>query len=138
MDLCPVKSLIPVEVKVSMTVVFTWPICVAVRPPIWVEVSEPRASMVVAVTPPIWVEVKSPRRSSPLSAEMLVALRLLTWVVVRPASAVELRPPSVVELRLLRSVAVRRWSCVAAEPADLGRGEGVDDPSCSAGRSGWR
>ena len=48
-ELGAVEAAIWVEVKVSMTVVFTWPIWVAVRPPIWVEVSEPSASMVVAV-----------------------------------------------------------------------------------------
>ena len=69
--------------------------------------------MVVAVTPAIWVVVKSLMRSSapPLRAEMVVALRLLTWVVVRPARAAALSPPRVVELRLLRSVAVRACSC---------------------------
>ena len=64
MDLGGVEAVDSVELNVLISVVLSWPTWVALRPPIWVEVSEPNASMVVAVKPPIWVEVKSPRRSS--------------------------------------------------------------------------
>ena len=79
----------------------SWPTWVALRLPIWVEVSAPILSIVVAVRPPIWVEVKSPVSTSSSSALRVVALRLLTWVVVSVASVFVDNPLSVAEFKPL-------------------------------------
>ena len=83
------------------SVVLSWPIWAAERPPIWVEVRAPILSIVVAVRPPTWVEVKSPVSTSSPSALKVVALRPLTWVVVSAASVVVDKPLSVAEFKPL-------------------------------------
>ena len=105
------------------SVVLSWPIWAAERPPIWVEVRAPILSIVVAVRPPTWVEVKSPVSTSSSSA-----------LKRRGVEAIDLGGGQRGE-RIRRQAAERgRVQAVelsGGQRVDLGRGEAVDSRSRS-------